>query len=74
MVSKEVFSARSIDVNTATSSEIESLPGIGSVLAENIVRYREETGGFRKIDELKKVRGIGDKRFNAIKGRVTIAE
>jgi len=68
------IASRLMDINTATLAEIESLPGIGPVLAGDIARYREEKGGFNNIEELKILKGIGDKKFNGIKGRITTGE
>ncbi len=61
-----------INVNEATAKELEALPGIGPTLAKNIVEYREKNGGFKSVEELKKVKGIGDKKFNDIKDLITI--
>ncbi len=61
-----------IDVNTATPEELEELPGIGPVLAEAIVDERERRGGFRSVNELRDVRGIGEARFADLKDRVRV--
>ena len=61
-----------ININTATQEELESLPSIGEVRAQAIITYREEHGGFRTIDELKGVSGIGDKIFADISPHVTV--
>lgn len=61
-----------ININTATQEELESLPSIGEVRAQAIITYREEHGGFRTIDELKEVSGIGDKIFADIAPHVTV--
>jgi len=63
-----------IDINTATEKELAKLPGIGKAIAKRIVEYREANRGFKSVDELKKVKGIGDKKFEAIKDRVTVGE
>jgi competence protein ComEA len=63
-----------VDINTATEKELAKLPGIGAAIAKRIVEYRNAHGGFKSIDELKKVKGIGDKKFEAIKDRVTVGE
>lgn len=61
-----------ININTASISELESLPGIGRVLAERIVSFRETNGPFKSIEDIKKVSGIGDKRFEAIKDLIFV--
>ncbi|WP_289135727.1 helix-hairpin-helix domain-containing protein [uncultured Brevibacillus sp.] len=63
---------RSINVNTATAEELTTLPGIGLVRAKAILSYRTEKGGFRSVEELKEIEGIGDKMFERIKDRVRI--
>lgn len=52
-----------IGLNTATPEQLETLPGVGPVLAQHIIDYRTEHGGFRAVDELREVNGIGDRRF-----------
>ena len=61
-----------VNLNTAGEEELRALPGIGEVLAKRIVRYREETGGFRSVDELREVYGISDSEFSAIEAYLTI--
>lgn len=61
-----------IDLNTATIAELETLPGIGPALAGAIVAERERRGGFRSINELREVRGIGERRFAELRDRVTV--
>lgn len=61
-----------ININTATQEELESLPSIGEVRAQAIITYREEHGGFRTIDELKEVSGIGEKIFADISPHITV--
>jgi len=63
-----------IDINTATVFEFERLSGIGPVLASDIVVYRKTNGRFRDLKELKKVKGIGDKKFGKIKDLIVISE
>ena len=61
-----------INVNLASRSELMDLPGIGNVLAERIVEYRIQNGVFKRIEDLRNVSGIGEKRFEAIKDRITV--
>jgi competence protein ComEA len=57
-----------ISLSQATETQLESLDGIGPALAGRILQYRQQHGGFRSLDELKEVSGIGDKRFEALRG------
>ncbi|MBX6749092.1 MAG: ComEA family DNA-binding protein [Micromonosporaceae bacterium] len=61
-----------VNLNTATAAELEALPGVGPVLAQRIIAYREEHGGFRSVDELREVSGIGDATFAELEPRVTV--
>lgn len=57
---------KSINLNTATKSQLMNLPGIGEKTADAIIEHREKIGKFRKLEDLKKVKGIGDKKFENI--------
>ena len=61
-----------LDLNTATATDLETLPGIGPTLAEAIVRQREKMGRFTSVDDLKQVRGIGEGRFADIRDLVRV--
>ncbi|MGO2708112.1 MAG: ComEA family DNA-binding protein [Leuconostoc mesenteroides] len=61
-----------INLNTATVVELQTLDGIGVKKAEQIIAYREEHGGFKSIEEIKQISGIGEKRFEALKDKVTV--
>ena len=63
---------KKININTATEQELESLKGIGPATAKNIIRYREEYGGFSSIEEIKNVKRIGDKIFEKIKADICV--
>ncbi|MFD5427819.1 helix-hairpin-helix domain-containing protein [Streptomyces sp. NPDC127084] len=52
-----------LSLNSATVAQLDRLPGVGPVLAQHIVDYRTEHAGFRSVDELREVKGIGDRRF-----------
>jgi len=61
-----------VDLNESSRMELNTLPGIGMVLADRIVSYRATHGGFRQIDDLVKVSGIGKKRFKKLEPFVTV--
>ena len=61
-----------ININTATQTELESLPGIGPSIATKIISYRKENGKFTNIEDIKKVSGIGDNKYEQIKGLIKI--
>ncbi|MDL1957299.1 MAG: ComEA family DNA-binding protein [Candidatus Desulfofervidus auxilii] len=61
-----------IDINTATIEQLESLPGIGPVIAKRIIDYRKKYGPFKKIEDIMQIKGIGRKRFEKIKDLITI--
>jgi comEA protein len=61
-----------IDLNTATRDELLSLPGIGESIAEQILIYRDEHGGFTSVDQLRKIKGIGIKKLEKLRPRVVI--
>lgn len=61
-----------IDINHAGAEEFTALPGIGDVLAQRILDYREENGSFYAVEDLLNVEGIGKKRFETILDLITI--
>ncbi|MCI8654695.1 MAG: hypothetical protein HFJ48_02310 [Clostridia bacterium] len=61
-----------VNINTATQTELETLPGIGTSTALKIINYRNENGKFSSIEEIKNVSGIGDSKFNNIKKMICI--
>jgi competence protein ComEA len=64
---------RLVDLNRATQDELESLPGIGAVLAQRVIAYRQTVGRFLAVEDLREVKGIGSKTFDRIKPLVTVA-
>lgn len=61
-----------VNLNSAGQRELEELPGIGPTLAERIIAYREKKGGFKSVEELKQVSGIGEKKFEELRDLVEI--
>lgn len=59
-------SMNQISINNADINDFEALPGIGPVLAQRIIEYREKNGGFKTISDLRKVKGIGENLFKRI--------
>lgn len=70
----EKRSHQQININTASTEELIKLPGVGQVLARRIVDFREENGPFKKIIDLMKVKGIGEKNFQKIKDKITVGK
>ena len=61
-----------INLNTATIDQLETLPGIGRKTAERIIEYRTKAGGFKRIEDLMNVKGIGEKSFLKLKPLVVV--
>jgi competence protein ComEA len=61
-----------IDLNAATLDQLDSLPGVGPVLAQRILDWRTAHGRFGSVDELREVTGIGEARFSDLKARVRV--
>lgn len=63
-----------VDINSATANELVALPGVGPVLSERIVAYRDANGGFERADQLMAVAGIGPATYEAIRDLVTVGD
>jgi len=61
-----------VNINTATAAELETLPRVGPKVAQRIVDFRTKNGNFKKIEEIMKVQGIGEKVFENIKDLITV--
>ena len=61
-----------LDINRGTKEEIQALPGIGPVLAERIIQYRESKGRFEKMEDLTAIQGIGDTRLAELRGLIKV--
>jgi competence protein ComEA len=62
-----------VNLNTASASDLEGLPGIGAKTAARIVEYRQKNGPFKKIEELMNVRGVGEKNFLKLKPQISVS-
>ena len=65
--------AAPLNLNTATTTQLEALPGIGKRTAQAIIDHRQKNGGFKKIEELMNVKGVGEKSFLKLKPMVTVS-
>jgi competence protein ComEA len=61
-----------VNINTATAEELDTLPGVGPSIAQRIIDYRTTHGPFRSIEDIKKVKGIGDATFEELKDKITV--
>lgn len=64
--------AEALDLNTATAAELQTLPGIGPVLARRIVEHRTQRGAFHRVDDLLQVKGVGPRLLEGLRARVMI--
>ena len=64
--------AKKVNINTAGLDELQTLPRIGEKVAQRIIDYRKEHGPFKKIEELMKVQGVGEKTFKLLKDRIEV--
>jgi competence protein ComEA len=64
--------ATPVNLNTATAADLQALPGVGAATARLIIEHRDKNGGFKKIEELMNIKGIGEKSFLKLKPLVTV--
>lgn len=67
-------SSEKININTASVKELQKLPRIGAIVAQRIIDFRKEHGRFNRIEDLMKVRGIGESTFQKLKNLITVGE
>ena len=65
--------AAPINLNTATAEQLATIPGVGPKMAERIIDYRQKSGGFKKVEDLMNVSGIGEKNFLKMRPLITVA-
>lgn len=63
-----------ININTADATELDKIPNIGPARAADIIAYRSSHGGFKTIEEMKNIKGIGDKTFESMKDLITVGD
>ena len=61
-----------ININTADEDELQRLPGVGASTAAKIIKYREENGSFRKIEDIQNAKGIGEAKYNDLKEQIEV--
>ena len=61
-----------LDINSATLKQLSDIPGIGEVIAQRILDYRDENGAFRSLDELLNIKGIGESRLQQLQEYLTV--
>ena len=62
-----------VNINTATEAELDSLPGVGPAKAKAIVEYRKANGNFKSLEDIKNVKGIGDKTYEDLKSQISLS-
>lgn len=62
-----------VNLNSATATQLQTLPGIGASTAQRIVDYRQKNGAYKKVEELMNVKGIGEKSFLKLKPLITVS-
>ena len=65
--------AAPVNLNTATAEQLATIPGVGAKTAERIIAYRQKNGGFKKVEDLMNVSGVGEKSFLKMKPLITVA-
>jgi comEA protein len=66
------FGSQKVNLNRASQQALEKLPNIGPAMAKRIIDYRQQKGGFKKLEDLRKVKGIGAKRLSQLVDHVTV--
>jgi competence protein ComEA len=61
-----------VNINTASAEQLNGLPGVGDKMAARIIEYRQKNGGFKKVEDLMNIQGIGEKNFLKLKPLITV--
>lgn len=61
-----------VNINTASADQLNALPGVGEKMAARIIDYRQKNGGFKKVEDLMNIQGIGEKNFLKLKPLITV--
>ena len=69
---KAADSGEKVNINTADEKALDTLPGVGPAMAKRIIEYRESEGAFQSIEDIKKIRGIGEAKFAKMKDKICI--
>ena len=64
--------AAPVNLNTATADQLATIPGVGAKMAERIIDYRQKNGGFKKVEDLMNVSGVGEKSFLKMKPLIIV--
>lgn len=72
LLAQSKAAVKKVNINTADLDELQTLPRIGEKVAQRIIDYRKEHGPFKKIEELMKVRGVGEKTFKLLKDKIEV--
>jgi competence protein ComEA len=72
MANQNTAGTATVNINTASKETLMTLPGIGEVLAQNIIDYRTKNGPFSSTEEIKEVNRIGDKLYEQLKDRISV--
>jgi competence protein ComEA len=70
--SAKATAGTTVNINTATADQLDGLPGIGAKMAARIIDYRQKNGGFKKLEDLMNIQGIGEKNFLKLKPLITL--
>jgi comEA protein len=63
-----------VNINTASLEELQKLPRVGPQIAQRILDYRKENGSFKRVEDILKVRGVGEKMFEQLRDMITVGE